>query len=287
MADCIPWFAATYQPLLASGAGNAVLSSGCPVNSSGNAPCAPDDMRRNAEALLASKGFPMALSLEAYTLARYMQSEIGGASIEARVAVGEAARNRAKMEKLSQGVISLLLLRQAVGHPNRGYYGPIHGIGTGTSTAPYGRWAATSQDPTVLTTILAILVMDGQTDNFARNADDQAGPQAWIPQGQAAVTAWVNSLAAKGKYWVGPLVGVDQWQTFLVTTPSFWETAIVSKDALLARGVAALQLPAVRPAWPSDLPVCSRPASTASLIVTTGLAIASGMLAFKHFGHKL
>ncbi len=285
-APCWPFWRPIYQPLVGTTVGNTKLASGCAVNSSGNIPCRPEDMRKSAEAKLSSMGYPRSLSLETYTLARYMQGEVGGGTIEERVAVGEAAVNRAKRENLPMGVLSLLLFRQKEGHPNRGWYGPIHGVGTGTSTAPYGRWATTSADPTVLTTLLADLVMSGESADFARGADDQDGPEYWISQGQAALDNYVKRLASNGKYWVGPLAGIDHWHTFLQFTPSKL-TAATTKAMLLARGLEALQLPRRSPVWPEDLPTCGKPASTAALIATTVLAMVFGGWAHRRYAHKL
>jgi hypothetical protein len=283
---CWPWFHPIYQPLVGTAIGNTKLASGCAVNSAGNVPCRPEDMRAAAQTRLAQLGYPRALSLETYTLARYMQGEVGGGTVEERVAVGEAAVNRARRENLPMGVLSLLLFRQKEGHPNRGWYGPIHGVGTGTSTAPYGRWATTSADPTVLTTLLADLVMSGESDNFSRGADDQDGPEYWIPQGQTSLNNYVKRLASEGKYWVGPLPGIDHWHTFLQFTPSKL-TLASTKTALYLRGLEALQLPRSSPSWPSNLPVCSRSASTFSLVVTTLLAASAGAWAFRRYAHKL
>ncbi len=234
-------------------------------------------MRASAEQRLRTAGYLSSLSLDTYTLARYMQGEVGSGTLEERVAVGEAAINRARMEGTT--ITGLLLYRQPAGHLNRGYYGPIHGIGTGVSTAPYGRWATTAADPTLLTVLLADLITSGTSGNFAMGADDQDGPEAWISQGQASLTNYVQGLAARGKFWVGPLPGVDHWRTFLQITPGISANSPVGQ-ALLARGIQALALPAQRPRWPSDMPICSKPASGLGLTLALLGGIAGGMVAF-------
>jgi hypothetical protein len=259
---CYPYFHGQYAPLAAGP--QTYIRSGCSVGSNGNVNCDPEDMRANAELQLAQLGFPRELSLETYTLARYMQGEVGSGTVEERVAVGEAAVNRAKRERTT--VNGLLLFRQPQGHPNRGWYGPIHGVGTGVSTAPYGRWATTSADPTLLTLLLAELVMSGKSYDFSRGADDQDGPEAWIGQGQASLDGYVRRLASSNKFWVGPLPGVDHWHTFLQFTAGPFD----DKQALLQRGLEALSLPAQRPQWPADLPLCSKPAGGA-LLWTVGV----------------
>lgn len=259
------------------GVPHAIIKSGCSVGSNGNIPCAPESMRAAAEAQLKQAGYLSSLSLETYTLARYMQGEVGNGTVEERVAVGEAALNRARREGTT--INGLLLYRQPVGHPNRGYYGPIHGIGTGVSTAPYGRWATTNADPTLLTILLADLVTSGKSGNFSGGADDQDGPEAWIVKGQDALNNYVRNLAARGKYWVGPLPGVDHWRTFLQFTPGVKANTPMGQ-ALIERGLVALALPATRPKWPADLPVCSPPASSVGLTVAVLGGIFAGMWAF-------
>jgi hypothetical protein len=112
-------------------------------------------------------GFPV--SLEAYTLARYMASEVGSGPAAEKIAVGQAAVNRAVLERLPGGILDLLLYRQPVGHPNRGYYGPIN------VEPRTGRWAATSRDPTRGDIILAVELLNGTFDGFNKGADDQDG----------------------------------------------------------------------------------------------------------------
>jgi hypothetical protein len=234
-------------------------------------------MRASAESQMQAMGyFQAGLPLATYTLARYMQGEVGDGTIEERVAVGEAAKNRAAMS--GTDINGLLLYRQPQGNPNRGYYGPIHGVGTGVSTAPYGRWASTSQDPTVLTLLLADLVASGASGDFAQGADDQDGPENWISQGQTALDNYVTGLAKAGKFWIGPLPGVDHWRTFLQFTPGAAIRGALG-PALMQRGLDALQLPAQRPTWPDDLPVCGKPMSTAGVALLSGLGLLVGVLA--------
>lgn len=225
-------------------------------------------MRASAEAWLASH-YPQALAMiggslsqDVYTYARYMHSEVGSGTVEERVAVGEAGLNRAKMSGRS---ISQLLMPS-------GYYGPIHGSDTyctilgydcmnkkGVCCAPFHRWAATSRDPSVMSLLLAALVVSGASGDFAQGADDQAGPEAWVSQGQAALNGYVQKLANAGKYWAGPLPGVNHWHTFLTITPDIITRAATGKQ-LLQRGLDALALP-VRPTnWDAQgLATCAKP----------------------------
>ena len=212
---CWPSWHPTYVNL-----SNKVVSSGC-ATVGGNVQCKPSDMAAKA-----------GVSLEAYTLARYMQSEVGSGTIEERVAVGEAAVNRAKLAKTD--ILARLLYRQPVGHPNRGWYGPIHGPG-GVGTSPYQRWAATSRDPSPQTLALAALVMSGKSGNFSKGADDQNGPQ-YFPD----PTVSVRSKANGGNYWVGPLPGVNHMHTFLYRYYGYKPTS-PEGAILLQRGLDAVR----------------------------------------------
>jgi hypothetical protein len=255
MADqsCLPWWITKFDGVPAF----TVSKPGCKVGSDGNVPCDPEALRADAEAQMNAAGYGGGLSLEAYTLARYLQSEVGTSKIAQSIAVTEAAINRSR--NLSRGVLSLLLYRQSPGHPNYGHYGPIHGVGTGTSTAPYGRWAATSRDPSLKALVIAQFVIDGYSDNFTGGADDQDGPEYWAKDGRSSFGSYVRGLASKGKYWVGPLPGIDHWHTFLQFTPGI-SASSAEGQALTQRGIAALQLPVTRPDW-SGLPICSEPLS--------------------------
>jgi hypothetical protein len=242
-AACLPW----WHSLLSHAAGRGtIISSGCST-SGGNVQCDPAAMAAAAGQKL---GYPVSLAV--YTLARYIASEVGSGTVEEKVAVGEAAVNRARIEKLPQGILSLLLYRQVTGHPNRGRYGPIHGP-EGVSTAPYGRWAATSRDPTAGDIDVARLVLSGQSGQFARGADDQDGPEYFQnPVGK------VKSQGARRDYWVGPLPGVDHWHTFLYTYRPDIAPDSAMGQWLIARGVAALSDKLVRPKW-DGLPICPGP----------------------------
>lgn len=210
------------------GLSNKPISSGC-ATVDGNVQCDPAAMAAKA-----------GVSLPVYTLARYMQSEVGSGTIEERVAVGEAAVNRARLA--GTDILARLLYRQPAGHPNRGYFGPIHGPG-GTSTAPYGRWAATSKDPSPQTLALAELVLSGRSGNFARGADDQNGLEYF-----SNPAANVRGQAAEGDYWVGPLPGVDHMRTFLYR--HYDNLSPNEAAALLQRGLDAVA--AGRPTWKID-----------------------------------
>jgi hypothetical protein len=276
MPACWPWFSAQYRALDAEAWTKAVIKAGASADASGNVPIAPETLRARAETYLAQnapQGLAMIggrLSLETYTYARYMASEALGNSstVEERVADGEALRNRSGI--FGKSIYKLLT-------PS-GYYGPIHGPG-GTSTAPYGRWAATSRDPSVMTILLAHLVTSGASGDFAQGADDQAAVNT---------QAWVSYLAKNGKFWVGPLPGVDHRRTFLVFTPGPVQRVAEGK-ALLERGLAAIGKPPE--AWPDASQVCNKPLMSrraqSFFVAMLGLAVGTlaGHLASKRYLH--
>lgn len=248
---CYPSWHATYAPL-AQGT-QVTVFSGCALNAQGNIGCSPESMRANAEQQLKRLAPPGLwsgkLSLETYTLARYMQSEVGSRNVETRVAVGEAAVNQAKLR--GKSILNVLLSNQGAGHPNYGYYGPIHGP-EGVKTAPYKRWASTRLDPTVLTLLLADLITSGKSGNFANGADDQSDLFNRTAYPNPAGT--LKTVAARGNYWVGPLPGVNHQDTFL-----FRKYGVAPSSpqgiALLTRGIAAVTNP-TPPSWPATMPVC-------------------------------
>lgn len=227
---------------------NTTVSSGCSVNAQGNVPCDPAAM-----AQAASRQIGRTVSLEAYTLARYITSEVGTRSVPERVAVAQAAVNRVKNTEGLGSVLDLLLYRQTPGHPNRGYYGPIHGS---ELSAPYGRWAATSRDPALSNIIIAIDVLNGTIPTgFSKGADDQYGPEILVrKQGLEVTQNGVRRRGGERRYWVGPLPGVDHQRTFLYTTRRDIDPASSMGQALIQRGVAAIA--AARPDW-SRLPTCA------------------------------
>jgi hypothetical protein len=258
---CYPPFHATFAPLAAGP--QTTVFSGCSLNAQGNIGCAPEAMRTNAEAQLqrlAPGLFSGRLSLEAYTLARYMASEVGSGTVEERVAVGEAAVNQAKRRPGSSSILNVLLYNQSAGHPNYGFYGPIHGP-DGVTTAPYRRWASTRLDPTVLTLLLANLIVTGQSNNFARGADDQS--DLFNRKAYPNPVGTLQFMATKGNYWVGPLPGVDHRKTFLFRNFGFSPVS-PQGAALLMQGIAAVSSNAA-PDWPANLPICTTaPTSTSS-----------------------
>lgn len=264
MALCYPWW---HNELLSFP--KTPIASGYSVNSAGNVPASPEALRAAAEGKAQRAGLWPAgkpLPLVVYTLGRYLASEVGSGSPEELVAVAEAAYNKARQRK--QTVNDLLIY--TANSSNRGYYGPIHGS-SGTTSAPYGRWASTSRDPTARTLAAAELVLSGKSDNFAKGATTQWGLEYLIRDGKDP-KAFVDRLAAKRHYWVGLLPGVDHFHTFLVR-----ENVPAVTAALYGRGWVADAKEAVtgpRPDWAgSGLDVCPRSLPVGGLLLGVGLGV--------------
>lgn len=197
-------------------------------------PFEPETLRANAERQLRQMGvFGLfgSLSLEAYSLARNIASETGNGSAEQKVAMGLSTVNQARKRGVS--VTSLVTTNNRLA--NR--YGRIHGHGD-TSTAPYGRFTATSAEPTVEDLMIAKFILDGGAgsgaNDFAHGADDQA---------QVRDSGWLTSLARAGSYWVGHIPGVDPSQVTL-----FRKTDIPASSpqgqALLTQALQMIMQPA-------------------------------------------
>lgn len=234
------------------------VPSGCPTVD-GRVQCLPENMRANAEAKLRELGAwteARPLPLATYTLARGIASEVGSGTPEEKVAVAEAyGINAVRLRSYSD--VNRLLLYRVPGSAGYGYYGPIHACAatdpaTGKCidlTAPFGRFAATSADPTVEDLLIADFALQGKSNNFARGADDQYGPGVETPPGGSHPPGWAyNSIPIKAEksreYWVGPLPGVDHWHTFLFRTLRDVEPSSLTGQALIS---LAQQVLAQRP----------------------------------------
>jgi len=267
---CIPWWYKILVDVLAKPWANTRLPvmPGCTTVVEGNVPCEPAKLAAFGEAWLKANQPDVlvliggALPRPLYTLARYIQSEMGGGSITERVAVGQAAMNMSKGR-----VDDLLLYRQAATSRFRGFYGPIHGP-LGTSTAPFGRWAATTIAPTLGTLVIAAFVWSGKTAGFTDGTtqwgpeylkDASTGKHMKYGTSNARVLSFVRYAASDGLYWVGPLPGVDPWTTWLAKRGPAATTA--AGQVLIAAGASGLPLDAngqpVRRRAPIPTEVCA------------------------------
>jgi hypothetical protein len=252
--DCIPWWYKPLTDVLAQPWADTRLPvmAGCTGIVEGNVPCAPAKLAAFGEGWLKANHLDVlvliggALPQPLYTLARYMQSEMGSGSITERVAVGQAAMNKSKGR-----VDDLLLYRQPTTSPFRGFYGPIHGP-LGTSTAPFGRWAATTIAPTLGTLVIAAFVWSGKTAGFTDGTtqwgpeylkDASTGKHMKYGTSSERVLSFVRYAASSQGgtlYWVGPLPGVDPWTTWVAKRGPAANT--VGGQALIMVGAGGLPL---------------------------------------------
>jgi hypothetical protein len=261
---CYPPWHAVFQPLV-HGPAEAVLHSGCTVNPAtsprpSDIDCDPEAMRQAAEHQLQTSAFwptNKSLTLDTYALARNIQSEVGSGTPEERVALAETTINRALQKRMTPAQLILMSAHKRFGE-----------IQTGN---PSNRFTASSQDPSILSTLIADFVLSGQSNNFAQGADDQDGLEfsKYFPD-----PVWkVKHQAQTGDYWVGPLPGVDHWKTTLWHHYGYKPTS-AEGQALIARALpyfsnpryTASKQPVVvremRPAWPLDLPICGQTIAT-------------------------
>lgn len=263
-AFCYPPFHATFAPLV-GGAAERVLSSGCGFVGADIA-CPPETMRANAERQLQASGFwpaGKALDLGTYTLARNIQSEVGSSTVEERVALGESTVNqglRRGATTRSDAANKAALFAQ----PSH-LYGLINNPSGGS--AGTGRFTSTSADPTILTTLLADLVISGRSGNFSQGADDQDGLEFHssfaIPMNR--VLQYALQYANSASYWVGPLPGVDHWRLSLFRHFGF-SASSPQGILLIERARQFFGNPvyegnrvaqSMRPVWPANLPICA------------------------------
>jgi hypothetical protein len=250
---------------------NLTISSGCPpVN--GFTRCDVNKMRAAAQDKMVALGFWPAgkpMSQATYTLARTITSEYGSGSPEDLVAIGVAYKDAALSGRLL-----------TVGPNGAPAYGPIYSsdpvlcaaagkpiVPPKTVCAPFNRFAATTQDPTARSLVVADMVLSGAVGNFAEGASDQHGPNAGVAQyGKDWVIRNIPRKAKNGDYWIGPWPGVDWFETFIYMHRP--DIAPDSPDGqfLQQRAINALQpmLTKTRPhaKWNDVLP-CDGPLLTA------------------------
>lgn len=246
---CIPAWFAGYLAL-----SNKTINSGYRVDGAGNVPADPMALTKAAGRAIAGdvslspalRARGARLTLAAYTLARYVTTEVGTSSIGDAVAVLQDAVNQA-VRRGHGDVVRLLLQAQALGHPNRGWYGPIN-VQVNGLTAPFGRWAATTKDPTLRAIVLAQDVLDGVIPRgFNKGGADQANLTLFNNP-----TARIQKLAGEGLYWTGPLPGANHRRSMHFAPVS--DVTTPTAAALITRAVAALSTAA--PSW-AKTPICN------------------------------
>jgi hypothetical protein len=259
---------------------------------SGNVICEPETLRRTAAAAMRANGLVGPLTLGAYSLARYVASEVGGGTPEEKMAVALAGIQQAResylLANLEQGLVRLFLYRTP-GSRGYGKYGPIHSDDKGGH--PFGRWASTSQDPTVQEVQIALFALSGRADGFARQARNQFGPDAAKAQARRrgesdaavynGIHDWISGLAKKMReYWIGDVAAINPRHTMLfarraLVAPSSPEGQIMIQNAVEASFRPPLAIPTV---------ICSKPAGADVVVARSEsykpYAVAGGALAF-------
>lgn len=167
-------------------------------------PTSPEVLRANAERQLRALGVWLRatpLPLEAYSLARNAASEIGRGTAEEKVLLMQTTINHARRRGRTPHEVVVANTRL----PN--HYGRIHRHGDPKQGSPYGRFTASTREPSAEDVMIAVFVLEGNAGtfphDFARGGDDQA---------QANTASWVQHQAESQSYWVGPLPGVDDFR---------------------------------------------------------------------------
>lgn len=197
------------------------VSSGCKIITDPNnalfgfIPCDPDDMRARA-----ARATGRAITLDQYSLARNIATEIGSGSIGEKVAMALSTVGRAALGTSGTTVTEVVLKNSkcSFGRGERCLYGSIHAAGN-VDTAPFGRFTASTQDPTLQDFAIAEFVLNGDAggalalSNFARGADDQWSPlSSKRGDRSAAIQTGLDKIggeALQGDFWVGSICGVD------------------------------------------------------------------------------
>lgn len=282
---CVPAWFAGYLTI-----SNKTIKSGYRVDGAGNVPADPKTLVAAAARALSNdttlppeiRARGARLTPAAYSLARNVSSEVGTSSIGDAVAVLQDTVNQAA-RRGHNDVVRLLISPQALGHANRGWYGPINVTVNGL-TAPYGRWSSTSKDPTVRAIVLAQDVLDGVIPrNFNKGGANQANLTLFKNP-----AARIRLLANEGSYWTGHLPGADHRRSMHFAPVSDANTATAA--LLVTRAINALKEPSS--SW-TKTPVCDvagqivvgangRPltASAAGAITNHGALVGVGLAVF-------
>ena len=196
---------------------------GCSLNVNPESPdygwvlCPPEMLRANAERRMRELGYwpkTKKLSLHTYSAARNIASEQGSGTVEMKACLALSTWGQAARGVRGKNVTEVILRNKLCSDGRNGsrcLYGRIHGK-EGTSTAPFGRWTASSQDPSVVDILIADFVLSGgagqplDPGNFARGASNQAESSA----------VGVTSKAKYREYWVGPIPNVNPKKLMLM-----------------------------------------------------------------------
>jgi hypothetical protein len=137
--------------------------------------------------------------------------------------------------------------------------------------APFGRWAATSRDPSPQDILVAEMAQSGKYNTDVGNPDDQAAAAIYS-------ASRIIDTAKRGNYWIGPVPGVDHQKVFAFSQLAVpWDSA--QGQQLIKRGQTALKTRA--PDWknvaPCSIFVATSPRVAGTLLVAGLLAVAGAI----------
>lgn len=207
----------------------------CPLREDGIVNCDPRMMRAAVESKLHATGlYTRPLSLDAYSVARNIASEAGtDADPAEKIAIGEAAVNRARRDEMS---IARLTLKDGRWYARQRGKNPR---------------VASSRDPQLEDVIAADLVLDGRTGNFARGATHYFSPRGmdWLfREGRTDSDRWdvfERWTKSFGLAWVGELPGINPETQFLMKDAdpgsAYWERQYAAGRTALSEPVAFVE----------------------------------------------
>jgi hypothetical protein len=203
------------------------------------------------------------ITLDTYSMARHVSSEVGSGTPEEKMLVAVGARLQAQRRRKSP--YDLLACTNA---RDVCLYGPINVVTKDASGrtqygAPWKRWAATSRDPSPQDILVAELAQTGRYDREMRYADDQAAA-AIISEKK------IRERAAEGWYWVGPIPGVNHKKVF-----AFTHVRNASPKLMVDRAINALSKEPA-PAWR----FAARAPRVTNAVLVVGLLAAAGIIGY-------
>jgi hypothetical protein len=165
--------------------------------------CPPEQLRAAAEKSMQVMGVwrtGTKLAMDVYSVARNIASECGDGTPEEMVVTAECVLNESQLRKISP---TQLLLTNKLKLP---FYGGVEG---------HERWASTTTDPTVGHLLIALFVMSGKTEGFARGGTRYVHPDD--VKDDPRLFMWLGQQFASGKWgWTGHYPGVNIRKLFVM-----------------------------------------------------------------------
>jgi len=216
----------------------------CVPDANGTVPCDPESMRARTEAQAKALGLYPAgkhLSLDAYSLARNIGSEVGSGTVVEKVFIANAALNRLKLgDKRS---ISDLVMRNGNRYAKQSGSNPS---------------VASSKNPAWDELVIAEMALAGAFGDFGGGVTHYFNPRimdAWGAAGKGKNAAqtyetWSHGWGSDryGWMWVGPVPGIDTTEHMLMRRTAKgsaeWQAAYpLGKAVMRQAGPEARALP--------------------------------------------